>query len=108
MATIKDVLEIERIYETVKCTKQLLAKLEDNPKWADTFENEVAEFKKTHSDAECVALQVALSSQVFLLCEDEFVTLPISDEFLARRIGTCDSNQKFSRAKVVNPFSFHF
>ena len=52
MAKIIEVLGSEKINETVQCTKRLLAKLEDNPKWADTFEKEVAEFKKTHSDAE--------------------------------------------------------
>ena len=105
MATIKDVLEIERIYETVKCTKQLLAKLEDNPKWEDTFEKEVAEFKKKHSDAECVALQAALSSHVFLTCGNEISALPISDDQVARRISTCDLNEKNFPVKVI-PFHF--
>ena len=105
MATIKDVLEIERIYETVKCTKQLLAKLENNPKWENTFEKEVAEFKKTHSDAECVALQAALSSHVFLTCGNEISTLPISDDLLVRRISMCDSKKNDFKVKVV-PFHF--
>lgn len=108
MATIKDVLGVEKIYETIKSANCLLSKLEDNPGWQDTFEHEIDEFKQTHSNAECIALQVALSSHVFLFCRDEFFTLPISDEVLARRIGTCDSNQKFSRAKVVSPFSSLF
>lgn len=105
MAKIIEVLGSEKINETVQCTKRLLAKLEDNPKWADTFEKEVAEFKKTHSDAECVALQAALSSHVFLTCGNEISALPISDDQVARRISTCDLNEKNFPVKVI-PFHF--
>lgn len=116
MATIQEVLGVEKIYETVNSAKRLLAKLEDNPNWCNTFNQEIEEFKRTHNDTECVALQIAISSHVFLSCESEFLTLqfsefftlPISDDLLARRIGACDSNQKFTKANVVTPFSFRF
>lgn len=106
MATIKDVLGIEKIYETVKSAKSLLSKLEDNPKWEDTFEREITEYKRTHNDTECIALQVAISSHTFLACGNEISTLPIPDELLARKICSCDSNQKKFPVRVINAFHF--
>ena len=108
MATIKEELGVEKIYETVKSTKCILAKLKNNPDWVNTFNQEIDEFVETHNSTECVALQAALSSHVFLPCDDELSTLPISDDFLARCIGTCDINQKFSWANVVSPFNSRF
>ena len=105
MAAIKDVLGIEKIYETVQCTKSLLAKLEDNPKWEDTFEHELYEYKQTHNDTECVALQAAISSHTFLTCGNEISTLPISNDLLVRRISMCDSKKNDFKVKVV-PFHF--
>ena len=106
MAKISEVLGSEKIYETIKYANRLLAKLEDNPKWADTFEREINEFKRTHNDAECVALQAAISSYTFLTCGNEISAIPISDEMLARKISSCDSNQKNFPVKVINAFHF--
>ena len=82
--------------------------MKNNPDWVNTFNQEIDEFVETHNSTECVALQAALSSHVFLPCDDELSTLPISDDFLARCIGTCDINQKFSWANVVSPFTSRF
>ena len=106
MATIKEVLGMEKIYETIQCTKSLLAKLENNPKWEDTFEHEIYEFKRTHNDDECVALQAAITSYTFLTCGNDISTLPIPDELLARKICSCDSNQKKFPVRVINAFHF--
>ena len=105
MATIKDVLGVEKIYETIKSAKSVLSKLEDNPKWEDTFEHEISEYKLTHNNVECVALQAAISSHTFLTCGNEISALPISDELLAKHIGICDSNQRNFPVKVVNSFN---
>ena len=106
MATIKDVLGVEKIYETVKSAKSVLSKLEDNPKWEDTFEREITEYKRTHNDTECIALQVAISSHTFLSCGNEISALPIPDELLARKICSCDLNQKKFPVRVINAFHF--